>query len=194
MHQIMLRNLKFLPYWWSCILYSVTFCWFALHETLILLSFCVFTEMVNCLNTIILKSFLIIVFTSILHLFYRTIIPLKICTTHIFLSIEFSILLLVTSYLPTLYRNSPIFSHELWHFTPQVQKRHDYVMKRTRKSIKNQFLFSNGDNIVIYVSTGGHLDCTTLQHHCTAFGFASGYAEVLQDGTISMPTDRHDNL
>jgi hypothetical protein len=40
---------------------------------LILLS-CVFTEMVNCLNTIILKSFLIIVFTSILHLFYRTII------------------------------------------------------------------------------------------------------------------------
>ena len=28
--------------------------------------------MVNCLNTIILKSFVIIVFTSILHLFYRT--------------------------------------------------------------------------------------------------------------------------
>ena len=62
---------------------SVTFCWFALHETLILLS-CVFIEMVNCLNTIILKSFLIIVFTSILHLFYRTIIPPTICTTHIF--------------------------------------------------------------------------------------------------------------
>jgi hypothetical protein len=35
------------------------------------------------------------------------------------------------------------FSHELWHFTPQVQKRHDYAIKRTRKSIKNQFLFSN---------------------------------------------------
>ena len=51
---------------------SVTFCWFALHETLILLSCCVFIEMVNCLNTIILKSFVIIVFTSILHLFYRT--------------------------------------------------------------------------------------------------------------------------
>jgi hypothetical protein len=32
-------------------------------------------------------------------------------------------------YLPTLYLNSPKFSHELWHFTPQVQKR--------------QFLFSN---------------------------------------------------
>ena len=62
---------------------SVTFCWFALHETLILLS-CVFIEMVNCLNTIILKSFFIIVFTSILHLFYRTIIPPTICTTHIF--------------------------------------------------------------------------------------------------------------
>jgi uncharacterized protein YggT (Ycf19 family) len=39
---------------------------------LILLSCCVFIEMVNCLNTIILKSFVIIVFTSILHLFYRT--------------------------------------------------------------------------------------------------------------------------
>ena len=71
-------------------------------------------------------------------------------------------------YLPTLYRNSPTFSHELWHFTPQVQKRHDYAIKR--KTIKNQ-------------------------HHCTAFGFASGYTEVLQGGTISMPTDRHvDNL
>ena len=31
----------------------------------------------------------------------------------------------------TLNRNSPKFSHELWHFTPQVQKRHDYVIKRT---------------------------------------------------------------
>jgi hypothetical protein len=53
--------------------------------TLILLSCCVFIEMVNCLNTIILKSFLIIAFTSILHLFYRTIIPPKLCTRHIFL-------------------------------------------------------------------------------------------------------------
>jgi amino acid transporter len=69
MHQIMLRDLKFLRYWWSC-LTCVTFCWFALHETLILLSCCVFIEMVNCLNTIILKSF-VIVFTSILHLFYQ---------------------------------------------------------------------------------------------------------------------------
>jgi uncharacterized membrane protein (DUF485 family) len=140
---------------------------------LILLSCCVFIEIVNCLNTIILKSFLIIIFTSILHLLYRTIIPPKICTSHIFLSIEFSILLLVTSWImyaihvtirakykklnynkirpkknvkkyhPTLYRNSPTFSHELWHFTPQVQKRYDYVIKRTIKSIKNQFLFSN---------------------------------------------------
>jgi hypothetical protein len=45
------------------------------------------------------------------------------------------------------------------------------------------------------VSTRGHLNCTTLQHYCTTFGFASGYAEVLQGGTISMPTGRHvDNL
>ena len=154
MHQIMLRDLKFLRYWWSCLTCSVTFCWFTLHETLILLSCCVFIEMVNCLNTIILKSFVIIVFTSILHLFYRTIIPTKICTTHIFLSIEFSILLL-----------------------------------------KISFCFQTGDKIVIYVSTRGHWDCTTLQHHCTAFGFASGYTEVLQGGTISMPMDRHvDNL
>jgi hypothetical protein len=42
MHQIMLRDLKLLRYWWSCLACSVTFCWFALHETLILLSFCVF--------------------------------------------------------------------------------------------------------------------------------------------------------
>jgi hypothetical protein len=33
---------------------------------------CVLIEIVNCLNTIILKSFVIIVFTSILHLFYCT--------------------------------------------------------------------------------------------------------------------------
>jgi len=34
-------------------------------------------------------------------------------------------------------------SPELWHLSPQVQKRYDYVTKRTRKSIKNKFLFSN---------------------------------------------------
>jgi hypothetical protein len=73
LYQIMLRDLKFLRYWWSCLTCSVTFCWFVLHETLILLSCCVFIEMVNCLNTIILKSFVIIVFTSILRLYYRTI-------------------------------------------------------------------------------------------------------------------------
>jgi hypothetical protein len=45
------------------------------------------------------------------------------------------------------------------------------------------------------MSTRGHWDCTTLQHHCTTCGFASGYTEVLQGGTISMSTDRHvDNL
>jgi hypothetical protein len=101
MHQIMLRDLKFLRYWWSCLICSVTFCWFALHETLILLSFCVFIEMVNCLNTIILKSFLIIVFTSILHLFYRTYIYLTTQNMYdtYFLSIEFSALLLVTSWI-----------------------------------------------------------------------------------------------
>jgi hypothetical protein len=97
--QILLRDLKFLRYWWSCLLCSVTFCWFVLHETLILLSFCVFIEMVNCLNTIILKSFLIIVFTSILHLFYRTIYITQNMYNTYFLSIEFSALLLVTSWI-----------------------------------------------------------------------------------------------
>ena len=79
--------------WYS----SVTFCWFALHETLILLSCCVFIEMVNCLNTIILK---IICHYCLKHQFFIcfiVIIPPKICTTHLLLSIEFSILLLVTS-------------------------------------------------------------------------------------------------
>jgi hypothetical protein len=42
MHQIMLRDLKFLYYWWSCLTCSVTLCLLALHKTLILLSFCVF--------------------------------------------------------------------------------------------------------------------------------------------------------
>jgi hypothetical protein len=96
MHQIMLRDLKFLRYWWSC-LACVTFCWFALHETLILLSCCVFIEMVDCLNTIILKSFVIIVFTSILHLFYRTNTTQNMYQTLFFISREFSILILVTS-------------------------------------------------------------------------------------------------
>jgi hypothetical protein len=44
---------------------------------------------------------------------------------------------------PTLCQNAPKFSPELWNFSPQVQKRYDYVTKRTRKSIKNPFLFSN---------------------------------------------------
>jgi hypothetical protein len=38
------------------------------------------------------------------------------------------------------------------------------------------------------------ISCTTLQHHCAAFGFASGYTEVLQGGTISMPTEPCDEL
>ena len=34
-----------------------------------------------------------------------------------------------------------------------------------------------------------------FQHHCTTFGFASGYTEVIQGSTISMPMGRHvDNL
>jgi hypothetical protein len=69
------------------------------------------------------------------------------------------------------------------------------LSKEQENPLKISFCFQTGDKIVIYVSTRGHWNCTTLQHHCTAFGFASDYAEVLQGGTISMPTDRHvDNL
>ena len=31
----------------------------------------------------------------------------------------------------------------------------------------------------------------SLLHYCATFGFASGYIEVPQGGTISMPTGRH---
>jgi hypothetical protein len=42
-------------------------------------------------------------------------------------------------------------SPELWHFSPQVQKRYDYVTKRTRKSIKISFCFQTGDKTVRYL-------------------------------------------
>jgi hypothetical protein len=79
------------------------------------------------------------------------------------------------------------------------------LIKRTRKSIKNQFLFSKslstylpvGIEIVPPFSTTVQPSASSqaVQHHCTTFGFVSGCTEVLQAGTISMPTDRHvDNL
>ena len=191
----MLRDLKFLRYWWSC-LACVTLCWFALHETLILLSCCVFIEMVNCLNTIILKSFLIIVFTSILHLFYRTIIPPTICTTHIFFINR--ILDPITSDVISPYTFSKftqIFTWAMAFYSASTKTSWLRYKKNKQNPFKISFCFQTGDKIVSYVSTRGHWDCTTLQHHCTTFGFASGYTEVLQGGTISMPTDRHvDNL
>jgi hypothetical protein len=68
------------------------------------------------------------------------------------------------------------------------------LQKDRENPLKLGFCSNRGKN-VIYVSTRGHWDCTTLQHHCTTFGFASGYTEGLQGGTISMPTGRHvDNL
>ena len=69
----------------QCNILLIRATWFMNDEILILLSFCVFIEMVNCLNTFILKSFLIIVFTSSLHLFYGTIYTTQnIFTRHIF--------------------------------------------------------------------------------------------------------------
>jgi hypothetical protein len=57
-----------------------------------------------------------------------------------------------------------------------------------RVSTQNIRLFGSQtrDKIIIYVSTRGHWDCTTLQYPCTTF--SSGYTEVLQGGTNSMPT------
>ena len=67
------------------------------------------------------------------------------------------------------------------------------LQKYQENPLSIRFCFQTGDKIVIYVSTREHWDCTTLQHHCTTFGFTSGYTEVLQGqgGTISMPTGRH---
>lgn len=42
---------------------------------------------------------------------------------------------------------------ELWHFSPQVQKRYDYVIqKRTTTRLKTTFCFQTGNKIVIGVS------------------------------------------
>ena len=69
------------------------------------------------------------------------------------------------------------------------------LQKDQENPLKISFCFQTGDNIVIYMSTHGHWDCTTLRHHCTTFGFTSGSTKVLQGGTISMPMGRHvDNL
>jgi hypothetical protein len=64
------------------------------------------------------------------------------------------------------------------------------LQKEWENPLKISFCFQTGDKTVIYVSTHGHWDCTTLQHHCTTLGFASGYTEVLQGSTISMPTGK----
>ena len=69
------------------------------------------------------------------------------------------------------------------------------LQKERENPLKISFCFQTGDKIIIYVSTHGHLDCTILQLLWTSFGFALGFTEVLQGGTISMPTGRHvDNL
>jgi hypothetical protein len=47
------------------------------------------------------------------------------------------------------------------------------LQKERENSLKISFCFQTGDKIVIYVSTRGHWDCTTIQHHCTTFSFAS---------------------
>ena len=52
------------------------------------------------------------------------------------------------------------------------------LQKEQENSLKISFCFQNGDKIVIYVSTHGHWDCTTLQHslwlHLRLYRSASG--------------------
>jgi hypothetical protein len=76
-------------------------------------------------------------------------------------------------------------SPKLWYISPQV-----WFRSKKDKKIhwKTGGFFQTGNKIINYMSTCRHWDCTTLQHSCTAFGFTSGYTEVLQGGTISMPT------
>ena len=47
------------------------------------------------------------------------------------------------------------------------------LQKYQENPLKISFCFQTGDTIVIYRSTRGRWDCTTLQHHCTTFGLAS---------------------
>jgi hypothetical protein len=216
MHQIMLRNLKFLPYWWSCLTCSVTFCWFTLHETSIS-SFCVFTEIIShyCFH---INSSLVLSYNTTQNM-YDT------CFINIILgSINSDVMNNVT--LSTwqyaqiqeikLQQNKTekrsklvncrmislhfVKMHPNFHLSYGIlvrkYKNVTITLQTERENpLKVRFCFQTEDKIVIYVSTRGHWDCTTLQHHCTTFGFASGYTEVLQGGTISMPTGRHvDNL
>jgi hypothetical protein len=39
------------------------------------------------------------------------------------------------------------------------------LQKERDNPLQISFCFQTGDEIVIYVSTRGHWDCTTLQHH-----------------------------
>jgi hypothetical protein len=51
------------------------------------------------------------------------------------------------------------------------------LKKPWENPLKISCCFQTGDKNVIYVSTRGHWDSTTLQHHCTTVDFASGYTE-----------------
>ena len=176
MHHILLRDLKFLRYWWSCLTCSVTFCWLALHETLILClyrngqlfeynHFKIISHYCFYINSSFILSYYIYHPKYVRHIFFINRI-LGSITSDIMNTVTLSTWQYVPNtlnynttrlknvknqltvgwyqkYLPTFCQNAPKFSPELWHFSPQVQKRYDYVTKRTNKSIKYQFLFSN---------------------------------------------------
>ena len=68
-------------------------------------------------------------------------------------------------------------------------RKYKNVTIRLQKEQENPlkiYFFQTMEKMVIYVSIHGHCDCTSLQHY-----WASGYAEVIQGGTTSMPTGTH---
>ena len=65
------------------------------------------------------------------------------------------------------------------------------LQKERENPLKINFCFQTGDKIVIYVSTRGHWDCTTLKHFCIAWGEAEGCTVVMKSGAISMSAGRH---
>ena len=115
----------------------------------------------NGLNTIIFKSFLIIVFTSILHLFYRIILKYHPkYVRNIFFSNTIPALLLVPSLhfvkmLPHFHLSYGILVCKYKNITITLQKERE-------NPLNISFCFQTGDKIVVYVSTRGHWDCNIM--------------------------------
>ena len=64
------------------------------------------------------------------------------------------------------------------------------LQKYQENPLKVSFCFQTGDNIVIYVSTRGHWDCTTLQQYCTTFGMFSTNKHFFSNNRLRMCSKR----